>query len=131
MRLLLGGSWRDLEVELALRNISLDLATRLALDRYALGSVPLARLLRRPGCLAASLVNLSLVPNASRLRVHAPRVGGVEMTLVRTGHTGVARLPALLPLLAPLAPGLAQVRVRVRVRVRVWVRVRVRVRVST
>ena len=43
MRLLLGGSWRDLEVELALRNISLDLATRLALDRYALGSVSLAR----------------------------------------------------------------------------------------
>jgi hypothetical protein len=30
-RLLLGGSWHDLDLELALRNISLDLATRLAL----------------------------------------------------------------------------------------------------
>jgi hypothetical protein len=108
LRLLLGSSWHDLDLKLALRNISLDLATPLALDRYALGSVSLAQLLRHPGCLVASLVNLSLVPAVSRLAVHAPRAGGVEMAVVRTDHTGSARLPALLPLLAPLAPGLSQ-----------------------
>ena len=108
LRLLLGGSWHDLDLELALRNTSLDLATPLALDRYALGSISLAQLLRHPGCLAASLANFSIVPTATNLTVHAPRTGGVEMSVVRTGHAGVARLPALLPLLTPLAPGLSQ-----------------------
>jgi len=108
LRLLLGGSWHNLELELALHNVSLDLATPLVLDRYALGSVSLAQLLHAPGCLAAPLVNLSLAPAASNLTVHAPRAGGIDLAIVRTGHDGVAMVPGLLPLLALLAPGVSQ-----------------------
>ena len=116
MRLYLGdhpAGWHSFDVRLDLRNVSLDMATPIALDSAAFGYLTLGQVLTSPDCLAKPIVNLSLDATQTNLTVHQPRTGGLNVDLTRANATadlppGWARLPDLLPVLGMLTRGVSE-----------------------